>query len=88
MGFIVFEKHPGDLLKTTFVKKKSINFIEINRFNLRVIKIKLTANWTFKVYFDLLSDNINLSILLSVLNGMLQEHHILDYELEDKFLLK
>lgn len=51
MGFIIFKKHPGDIIDIVDVKQK-LAIITIDKFKLRVESIKLTSNWTFKVQID------------------------------------
>lgn len=81
MEFIIFEKHPGDILKTSMIKRKLVSSIKIESFDLRVTSIKLTANWMFKIYIDTLPNNINYSRLITTLNGMLQKGSICEYKL-------
>ncbi len=81
MGFIVFKKHPGDILKTSMVNRRLVSSIKIDSFDLPVISIKLTNNWMFKVYIGTLPNDINYSKLITTLNNMLQKGDICEYQL-------
>lgn len=81
MGFIIFEKHPGDLLEIVNSKKRAI-LIKINQFNLIVNSIKLTSNLEFKVHINIPQDKDFRRNLASILNDLSRENIILNYVIE------
>lgn len=81
MGFIIFEKHPGDLLTIRNLKKK-ITTICIDQFNLQVNKIQLTADLRFKVYINIPLNGELCDSLDGVLSNLLEQHSILAYQIK------
>lgn len=80
MGFIIFEKHPVDLLKLTGLKNR-VTYIMINQFSLIVIAIKLTSNWNFKVYVDISRYKNYYNDLSNELDNFVENNVTLEYKL-------
>ncbi len=84
MGFIIFKKHPGDILSISNLKKRA-TIITIDKFNLHVDSIKLTSNWTFKVQINVLPNKKDYNYkhdLVDTLNLLLKDKSILEYSIE------
>jgi hypothetical protein len=83
MGYIIFEKHPSDLLKIENHHKHLVT-IEIESFSLKVIGlIKPTSQHTFKVLVDIPSPKVMREAITNTLNEWLLRKEIVSYSLTD-----
>ena len=83
MGYIIFEKHPGDLLTIKDLDKRLV-LIEIGKFKLSVIGlIKLTTQGSFKVKLELPKNKKSRDECIRILNEWLDRKEILDYNVTE-----
>jgi hypothetical protein len=79
MGYIIFEKHPGDLI-TIDSKDNNRASIEIETYKLKINGlIKLTPQCNFKVNFDFPSNKLVRESLIATLSSWLTKKEILEY---------
>lgn len=80
MGYIIFEKHPGDLLTTINHQDKHMILIEIGNFKLNVIGlIKLTPQRAYKVNLEFPKNKTARDAFIKTLNDWLVRKEILNY---------
>ena len=80
MGHIIFEKHPGDLIKIHGSKKNEATIL-IESITLKIKGlIKLTPQFTFRVNVEFPSNKLAREVLIKILNRWLSSNNILDYE--------
>ena len=83
MGYVIFEKHPGDLLQISNVQKQLVT-IKIGGFNLKVVGlIKLTAQRTFKVNLEFPTNKTSRDAFIKTMNHWLAKKEILSYNVTD-----
>lgn len=79
MGYVIFEKHPGDLLIINNLQKQIVS-IEIGVFRLQIIgPIKLTPQKTFKVNLKFPSNKTSRESFIKILNYWLVKKEIIEY---------
>ena len=80
MGHIIFEKHPGDLIKIHGSKKNEATIL-IELFTLKVKGlIKLTPQFTFRVNVEFPSNKIVRESLINVLTNWVSSNEILYFD--------
>ena len=80
MGYIIFEKHSGDLIKIQGSEKHEATIL-IESITLKIKGlIKLTPQFTFRVNVEFPSNKLAREVLIKILNRWLSSNNILDYE--------
>jgi hypothetical protein len=79
MGFIIFEKHPGDILQIVDINKNQIT-LTVGSFYLKVTgMIKPTFNKMFKVPVEFPSNKHPREALIRELDGLILKREIVEY---------
>lgn len=79
MEYILFDKHPGDLLKIVNLKTRHAVII-IDQLILRVVRIQFTSQLQFKVYIEMPKSQIDTQILVKTLGILHERKIILEYK--------
>lgn len=79
MGFIIFEKHPGDILQIVDINKHQIK-LTVGSFHLKVTgMIKPTFNKMFKVPVEFPSNKHPREALIRELDDLVSKREIVEY---------